>query len=224
MKLAVFLLVLANLLFYAFTNGLFGGKAASEHLRLEKQLAPERIRILGRSEQPPPKPSKRNGDKSEDAPPPEEFCLSWERLPAADADQLAATLAEKFTGVRVERRGVPSEGNGWWVFMPPLPSKADADKKSAELKELGVKDFFVVPESGGANRLAISLGVFSAEKGAQERLTELKNKGVRSAKAAPRPGKETVFIVEARGPIALGADLQSQALERLPKNPPQNCK
>ena len=227
MKALVFLLVLVNLLFYAFSGSHFGQSGNPDAGRSEQQLAAERVRIVARGDQPPPKVSN-GGNKpaAETASPrsaePEEMCLVWERLQAADADQLASTLAEKLVGVRVERRAVASEGSGWWVFVPPQASKADADKKASELKELGIKDFFIIQE--GPNRFAISLGVLSTEKGGQELLAELKAKGVKSAKAGPRPGKELHFSVQARGPLARQADVQDLAAGIVPKLSPQACK
>lgn len=227
MKALVFLLVLVNLLFYAFTGGYLGRSGNPDAGRVEQQLAAERVRIVARGDQPPPKGSNGGGDRQAETVSPrnaelEELCLVWERLPAADADQLASTLAEKLVGVRVERRAVASEGSGWWVFVPPQASKADADKKAGELKELGIKDFFVIQE--GPNRFAISLGIFSAEKGGQELLAELKSKGVKSAKVGPRPGKESHFSVQARGPLARQADVQDLAAGIVPKVPAQACK
>ncbi len=223
MKALVFLLVLLNLLFYAFTEGVFGRPGNPDAGRVDQQLVPERVRIVARGDQPPPK----RGNGADAAPArsaePEELCLAWDRLPAEDADRLASTLAEKFAGVRVERRAVASEGSGWWVFVPALPSKAEADKKGGELKELGVKDYFVVQDAG-PNQFAISLGVFSGEKGAQDRLAELKVKGVKSAKVAPRPGKETHFSVEARGPLPLQEGVQGVAAEIIPKAEARVCK
>jgi hypothetical protein len=227
LKTLVFLLVFVNLLFYAFSGGYFGKSGNPDAGRSEQQLAAERVRIVARGDQPPPKAG--NGaDKpaAESASPrsaePEEMCLSWERLPATDADRLASTLAEKFAGVRVERRAVASEGSGWWVFVPPQASRADADKKASELKELGIKDFFIIQE--GPNRFAVSLGVLSTEKGGQELLAELKSKGVKSAKVGPRPGKESHFSVQARGPLARQADVQDLAAGIVPKVSPQACK
>lgn len=222
MKALVFILVLVNLLFYAFTEGVFGRSGNPDTGRVDQQLVPERVRIVARGDQPPPK--RGNGaDAPQRNAEPEELCLAWDRLPAEEADRLASTLAEKFAGVRVERRAVASEGSGWWVFVPALPSKAEADKKSGELKELGVKDYFVVQDAG-PNQFAISLGVFSGEKGAQDRLAELKVKGVKSAKVAPRPGKETHFSVEARGPLSLQEGVQGVAAEIIPKAEARVCK
>lgn len=223
MKALVFLLVFVNLLFYAYTEGVFGRSGNPDAARVEQQLVPERIRIVARGDQPPPKRSNGAEIPPSRSDEPEELCLSWARLPAAEADQLASTLAERFAGVRVERRAVASEGSGWWVFIPPQPSKAEADRKAGELKELGVKDYFVVQDAG-PSQFAISLGVFSGEKGGQDRLAELKAKGVKSAKAAPRPGKETLFSLEARGPALLQEGIQGVAAEIVPKAETQVCK
>ena len=229
MKTLVFVLVFVNLLFYALIEGYFGHPGNPDAGRVEQQLAADRVRIVARGDQPPPKASGKAAEKAaaeDDAPPrnaePEEMCLVWERLPAAEADRLASTLAEKFAGVRVERRAVASEGTGWWVFVPPQASKAEAEKKAGELKDLAIKDFFIIQE--GPNRFGISLGVFSTEKGGQDRLAELKAKGVKSAKVGPRPGKETLYSLQARGPLARRADVQDVAGDLVPKTPPQACK
>lgn len=217
MKVLVFLLLLANLLLYAFVEGYFGRPENPDAWRLEQQLAADRLRIVGRSKTPPAKGA------TEQPAEPEELCLLWDRLAGAQANELASTLAEKFPGVRVERRAVAVEGAGWWVLVPPQASKAEADKKVGELKELGVDDLFVVHDTG-AYRFAISLGVFTNENGGQERLAELKAKGVKSAKLIPRTGKEPQFTVEVRGPLAKRTEVLEHATGIMPKSAALNCK
>jgi hypothetical protein len=58
-------------------------------------------------------------------------------------------------------------------------------KKVAELKGLGIDDFFVVQEDNPM-RWSISLGVFRSEDAAKSRLEALKTKGVRSALTGER--------------------------------------
>nr|WP_302476158.1 SPOR domain-containing protein [Azonexus fungiphilus] len=120
----------------------------------------------------------------------------------------------------MERRPA-GESTGWWVHIPPLANKAAADKKAQELKALGVSDYFVVQE--GATRNAISLGIFSSEKGGRERLAELQAQGVRSAKLVPRPDKDGNQQIELRGPADRRAALLAALAEALPKTPPQDC-
>ena len=251
MKALVFLLVLANLLFYALSAGYFGRPDNPDAGRIEQQVEPERMRIVSRGEAPAtrvartelvapeiapveekPAPEKAEADKSAVPEPEPEakaekvdkapVCLIWRPLPVADADRLTSLLAKRFGDYKVTRKAVASEGNGWWVFIPALPGKADAEKKSAELRELGITDFFVVQDA--QNRYAISLGVFSSEKGGQDWLAELKAKGVRSAQVAPRPGKDSLVTVQARGPADEKGVLLGAVGQALPKSEVLICK
>ena len=52
MKALVFLLVLANLLFFAFSEGYFGRAENPDAGRVERQVLPERMRIVSRGEVP----------------------------------------------------------------------------------------------------------------------------------------------------------------------------
>ena len=115
----------------------------------------------------------------------------------------------------------PGEGNGWWVFIPPLAGKAEAEKKAGELRALEVTDYFILQD--GPSRHAISLGVFSSEKGAQDRLTELKAKGVRSAKLMPRPGKDATVTILANGPDSARPAVRNAVAGILPKTAVQAC-
>ena len=225
MRAFVFFLVLANVLLYAWSAGYFVRPGNADAARVEQQVKPERVRIVGYGSSPPAKGAD-NGQKAAEAarpPEPEELCLAWERLPSADADRLAATLAEKIAGVRAERRAVAFEGGDWWVLIPPQASKAEADKKAGELRQLGIADYFIVQDPG-PNRYAISLGVFSAERGAQERLNELKGKGVKSARFQHRNGRETHAAIEVRGPAPRRADILAVAAEIAPKTAAQDCR
>lgn len=241
MRVLVFLLVLANLLFFVFARGYLGGGDNPDGERLHQQLQPERIVIVskgepaaeaaekpaaeapatvakedapasqGVAETPVPAASqatdKKADEKKGDEKKPEEkkaedkkaqACLAWPDLPAAEADALVALAKKRYPSLTLSRSVVSAEGGSHWVYIPPLASKADAERKAGELKKLGVTEFFIVTEAG-ANQYAISLGIFSSEQGAKDQLDSLKAKGVRSAKVGLRGGKTTAVHVEARG-------------------------
>lgn len=242
MKALVFLLVLANLLFYAFGAGYFGRLDNPDAGRVEHQVSPERMRIVSRGEAPAapvkaaepvkaeaaapvpaepalPEPAKEAAAKVVEVP---TVCLAWDHLAVTDADRLAGVVASKFQDFKVSRRMIAAEGNGWWVYIQPQAGKAEAEKKAGELRGLEVTDFFVVQD--GVNRFAISLGVFSSEKGAQDRLAELKVKGVRSARVAPRPGKDSTVKLLATGPATDKSALIAAASKILPKAEALACK
>lgn len=234
MKTLVFLLVLANLLFYAFSAGYFGRPDNPDAVRVEKQVLPERMRIVSRGEAPVTPAKVAEPVKPEvvaEAPKPEPalkveesapVCLAWEHLPPVDAERVASVLSSKFAEFKVVRRVEAGEGNGWGVFVPPLAGKADAERKATELRQLGVTDYFIVQD--GPIRHAISLGVFSSEKGAQERLAELKEKGVRSARVMPRPGKDSTVNVQATGPASARDALLAAIGKAVPKTDVVGCK
>ncbi len=238
MKSLVFLLVLANLLFYAFAEGHFGRSDNPDASRVDHQLNADRIRLVSRGEAPRKEESKpENGEDSKEiaqrpsekpAPPvaeaaPALACLAWTNLPPKEADRLAALLAAKFDDFKQTRRPLPAEGGSWWVFIPPQASKADADKKAGQLKAFGVTDYFIVQEAG-ANRFAISLGVFSSENGAGERLAELRGKGVRSAVVAPRVIKVSPLLLEAQGPSSQEAAVLEAISLAMPELRVKSCR
>lgn len=219
MKTLVFVLVLANLLFYALSSGLLGRADNPDSQRLEQQIQPERLHIVGRGEQPAPPPAVSFSQRRQLF---LAVSVGGGASLAGDAEQVAALLQEKFPAFQQNRQTASSEGSGWWVFVPPLASRADAEKKAAEFRHLGISDYFITQEAG-PNRNAISLGIFSTEKGARERLAEVRAKGVRSAQIATRPGKENLVNLEASGPLDQQASLRAATSELLPRQAPRDC-
>ncbi len=236
MKVLVFLLVLINMLFYAFGQGYFGQPENPDGGRLERQVQPELMRIVSRGELPVVPTKVAEAAKpvelvlhEESKPEPVSkinsatlVCLAWENLSSVEADSLSALLATQFPDFKLIRRQAGGEANGWWVYIAALPGKAMVEKKTSELRQFGVTDYFVIPD--GPNRFAISLGVFTSEKRGQERLAEVKEKGVRSARLAPRPGKDGTTSLQATGPAEPKATLLDAVGKLLPKASLETCK
>ena len=220
MRAFVFLLVVANLAFFAWSQGYFGQRENPDAVRLTQQVAPERLTVLAKDE--PPGAAARadrqaRADKAEKAEkaarPPLEKCLAWSGLNAADADKGEEILAGRFAALTRTRHLIP-ESASWWVFIPPLPGKAEAERKVGELKRLGVPEFFIIQDAG-PNRWAISLGIFSSEQSASERLEALRGKGVRSAKVGRRTTlRPEQITLEAKGPEPL-VDAARDALQQV---------
>ena len=236
MRILVFLLVLANLLFFAYTEGYFGHPENPDALRAEQQVRPEQVKVVSHGAAPAEGGASAPGAVPEAAPvapaeaqtlpagtaDPATICLHWSGMAAVEADRLSALLAGKFDAFRQNRRQLVPDGGTWWVFIPPQASKADADRKAAELRRLGVGDYFVIQEQG-PNHLAISLGVFSAEAGAQGRLAELRAQGVKSARHGPRSGKEAQHSLDAIGPAESREALLGAVAAELPELKSQAC-
>lgn len=234
MKAFVFLLILANLLFFAYREGYLGTADNPDAARVSAQFQPERIRIVSRDGEPPLPAA--NGRRKETAvaaePPPVadvaaagsadgRVCLAWEGLPAADADRLITLVGSRFSDFSIARRQDAGETGGWWIYIPPQANKAEADKKAGELRQLGISDYFVIQE--GPNRYALSLGVFSGEKGGQDRLAELRAKGVRSARLMQRPGKDGTLNLQAEGPASGQAALLGALSGNLARPAVRDC-
>ncbi len=84
------------------------------------------------------------------------------------------------------------------VYIPSLGSKDNADKKAAELRRIGINDFFIVQDQTDM-RWGISLGVFKTEEAAKSHLANLNSKGVRTARIGPRTVSANKFVYQLHG-------------------------
>lgn len=179
MRTAFLLLVFANLAVFAWWRFVAPPEAASDPAPLARQIEPGKLKVVSAKDL-PPAPAK-------PAPPPPAApapvatkCLEWGSFTVADAPGAEKRLEPLALGARLTQRHT-EETAGWWVVIPPQPGgRAAAQKKAVELKGLGVEDYFIVQDAG-ANRFALSLGVFRTAEGAQARLAALRQQGVRSA-------------------------------------------
>jgi hypothetical protein len=116
-------------------------------------------------------------------------CLEVDGFGAAEARRFEARLAQFGLGERLSRKDLGgTEPTSHMVYIPPQGSKDAADRKAAELKNLGVDNYFIINDSS-ALKWGISLGVFKSEAGAEALLATLVKQGVHSARVAPRGGQ-----------------------------------
>lgn len=220
MRIFVFLLVLANLLFFVWTQGYIGSPENPDAIRIKQQLLPERIRVVARDEPPQAVPAEK-GEKPEEKKA-ADICLRWSELTVTDADRLERFLAEKFENTKATRSNAAGS-RSYWVFIPPLANKQEADKKTIELKKMDAPEFFVVQDAG-PNHLAISLGIFSSEAAAKERLESLRTKGIRSAKMGERSARAGLATVEILAAETQAGSLREAVAAQLPELKPVFCK
>jgi hypothetical protein len=192
MRAFFLLFVLANILFLAWSRYFSPGDGSVDPAPLARQIGPDKLRVLRPGETPAaalkaaPQPAVAVPQPAAVAPQPEASaaCMEWGSFTLADAPKAEQSLEALSLGPRLGQRRT-EELAGWWVFIPPQNNRQSAVKKAAELKSLGVDEFFVVGEEGPF-RWAVSLGVFRNEDAAQARLKVLRGLGVRSAQASPR--------------------------------------
>ena len=184
MKLLVVLLVVANIALYGY--GELQRMSESESNRLQRQLAPEKIKLLTPQQVTALGPAKAAQLAN--------VCLEWGAFTEPERSAALAALEPLQLGRQMTQRRVEST-TAWWVYVPPLPSRPAAERRVAELRELGLKDFFIVSES--AQRNTISLGVFKSEDAANRFLDSIKSRGVKNARSGERTQtiQQTVIVL-----------------------------
>lgn len=96
--------------------------------------------------QQPEKPDKPEGTDKTAETKAVDVCLALKDLPIAEVTQLENQLSDKSPEFKVTRTATVSTGS-YWVFIPPLPTKQDAENKTTELEKLRVTEFFIVQEN-----------------------------------------------------------------------------
>ena len=223
MRTAFLILLLANLGLFAWWRYGSPPDAAADPAPLARQIEPEKLKIVAPKDLPPPAPAKPvAAGKPEPATPPPASppvalkCMEWGSFTIADAPRAEKTLEPLALGARLAQRRT-EETAGWWVFIPAQARTANARqaalKKAAELRALGVEDYFIVQEEG-QHRWALSLGVFRTEEAARARLEVLRTQGVRSAVVGARETVVPKVWLQVRGvDPALEAKLKELAVQ-----------
>lgn len=193
MKWIFFLLLSANLVLGGYVYLKEHAPNPDSQL-LRSQLNADQLRIVPPREKPafaqavPPAPDAQAAGSSS-------ACVEWGSFGSGELARAQIAVERLALGERVRRIDIPVLA-GFWVYMPPMKSKAEMDRKAGELKNLGVIDHYPVLEAGRW-RYAISLGFFRSEEGAKKYLATLREKGVRSATSGKREQRvnQAAFVV-----------------------------
>lgn len=204
-RLFFLILLIANCGFFAYHYLLSETDEAAIQIAL-LQISPERIKSTNSgavaagapAQKPAPVPVPATA-LAPDMAPPSAVCVEWGSFVGVEVPRADAAIAALGLPAAAVQRRV-SDGDGYWVHMPPLKTKAEVDRKVGELKALGIADFYVVQDAGQW-RNAVSLGLFKSEEAANIQLAVLRERGVRSAKVTRRAKflKQVVFIVRDSG-------------------------
>lgn len=205
LKFVFWLLAGVNLLVLAIGQGYLGSfrTETREPARLKNQLQAGKLTLLTQEQATAPAapPAAEEGSTSAAAvaaPPPSYACTEVGNFLLADGRRFEAQVAALNLGDRQSRRNVAGQDiSSYMVYIPPQGSKEGAERKAGELKQLGVKNYFIINE-GSAQRWGISLGVFKSETSAQSQLASLNKQGVHSARVAPRYSASKQFAYQFR--------------------------
>jgi hypothetical protein len=205
LKFVFWLLAGVNLLVLAIGQGYLGSfrTETREPARLKNQLQAGKLTLLTHEQATAPAapPAAEEGATPAAvvaAPPPSYACTEVGNFLLADGRRFEAQVAALNLGDRQSRRNVAGQDiSSYMVYIPPQGSKEGAERKAGELKQLGVKNYFIINE-GSAQRWGISLGVFKSETSAQSQLASLNKQGVHSARVAPRYSASKQFAYQFR--------------------------
>ena len=189
MRTLVVLLLLANLALggYIYLDGLGSG----EGVRLAQQVQPEKISLLTPQQVAALGPAKVSALA--------DVCLEWGPLSEGERARALHELEPLDLSKLTSQKRVEVITN-YWVFIPPFPTRAAADRKVDELRTLSIRDVSAVDI--GQQRNAISLGAFRTEEAAQARLVALQAQGVRTAKVGSRAQSLMQTMLVIRDPPA----------------------
>ena len=191
MKLFFLILLIANAAAYGYIRFDESRVGADSQIAL-LQIGPDKIKLLKSGV----RASESKGAATR--PSPALVCLEWGGFSAEEAARAAAALATLTLGDKVSQR---ETSDSYWVYIPPLKTKAEADKKAADVKSFGISDFYVIQDNDQW-KFAISLGMFKSEEAATNYLAQLRQKGVRSAVVGPRGAKAGIFVIRDPGDAA----------------------
>jgi hypothetical protein len=207
-----------NAVLFAYGRGYLGSVSGGEHepARTRNQLATDHIKPVaaapaqaaaaaGRGDTAPDTgipatPTEAPAPASTPAPAPAALvaCTEAGSFGAGEAKRFETRLARLALGEHQSRREVQAQDvTSYLVFVPPQGSKEAAERKAAELRGLGLENFFIM-SADSPYKWAISLGVFKSEASAQTMLATLGKQGVHSAKIAPRGPMATRFVYQFR--------------------------
>ena len=189
MRTLFYLLLFANLTLFAYTR--LDSVGSGEGIRLTQQVQPEKIRLLTAQQVAALGPDKTAALA--------DVCAEWGPFNESERARALADLEPLVLGRLLTQKKVDAN-TGYWVFLSPFSSRAAAERRMAELRATGIKDLSVV--ENGAQRFAISLGVFRSEDAANAHAADLVGRGVSGARAGARQQLLPLITLVVRDPPA----------------------
>lgn len=122
------------------------------------------------------------------------LCISLGPFASAEQVSAAISTAQRLGATTARPEQLEETTTSYRVYLPSLPSRKLAERKRAQLSELGFKEHYIIEEPGREN--AVSLGVFAVEKNAAALVRALAEKGV-SAKQETISNAQTTYWLKA---------------------------
>jgi hypothetical protein len=209
LKFVFWILLGLNVVVFAVGRGYLGNFKGEEHepARLKSQVEPSRLKMVTPEQAQPAASAPAASSAAAPATEPAAAapaaaavaCTEVGPLSTNDARRFETRLARLDLGERETHVSVPfQEVTSRLVYIPGQGSKEAAERKAAELRALGLTNFFII-SGDSPYKWGISLGLFKAEASAQAMLASLVKQGVRSARIAPRGPVTNHTVYQFRG-------------------------
>jgi hypothetical protein len=200
MRALLLILLLANLVLLAYQQGWLGQipAAGREPGRIGQQIRPDAIRLLSQAD------LRGLREKSKSVAPERKetvasACMELGDFAADVADRVQARLEALNLGERLQ--AIDVDANGWYmVFLPPLATRAEADRVADQLRGRGVRDLMVIESA--ALRNAISLGSFRDRDLALKHQNDLEQRGIKGVRVTDRPSGNAAQRFQIKAPDA----------------------
>jgi hypothetical protein len=233
-------LVLANLLVFALGRGVPSGH---EPARLDRQLNANRIQLMPASAAAPPAepaqpvaaapaPAAAAPAAASPATPAAApaaaaaatapaACIEIGNFTPTEAGRFEARLEQLGLAGKMSRREVPG-ASSYMVMIPPQGSMDAAERKTTELRALGISDSFIVQDAS-PRRFGISLGTFRTEEAANAHLAAMNRRGVRTARVVEAGTAAPRVAIQLRGLDAAAEAQVSRARAEFPRQESRGC-
>ena len=205
LRLAVIVLLLANAGYYAWSQGLlrplgYAPQEQSEPQRMTQQIRPETLQILKVNPSKTSSASPSQATAANDSPTPPTTPAASPPADSAECLQAGVFDDRQAEALRTAAAGLPAGSwtleptpipGRWMVYMGRFDDIETLDRKRAELRARKVDH----DRAGGTLELGLSLGRFASKEAAERELTNLANKGVRTARVLQERPDATGFTL-----------------------------
>jgi cell division septation protein DedD len=233
-------LLLANLLVYTLGRG---AGAGHEPARLANQLNANRIQLIPAAtsaasapETAPPAAAAQASPTTATAAatpaatptatptataPAAAACIEIGSFTPTEASRFEARLEQLGLAAKASRREVPGAAS-YMVMIPPQGSMDAAERKTTELRALGITDSYIVQDAS-PRRWGIALGTFRTEEAANAHLATMSRRGVRTARVVEAGTGPARVAIQLRGLDAAAEAQVSRARAEFPRQESHGC-
>nr|WP_206085931.1 SPOR domain-containing protein [Massilia polaris] len=193
MKFLFWILLSINAALFAYGRGYLGNFKGNERepARTKNQVSADKLKVVpaaqataAKAAEPSPAPPA-PALQAVAASPALIACVEVGNLTAQEARRFDSRIAALGQLKPVRQNVTTTEVGSYMVHIAPQATRAAADSKAEELKNLGVTNYYVIPDNTPM-KWAISLGVFKSENAAKTLLAALNKQGVQDARISGR--------------------------------------